>query len=73
MISEKEKYRDYFLKMKKYVKYAPILEEVNVPATNFSQFLTKSNSYALSIKKLKLIKDRIDEIFSEGIEEDKSE
>ena len=70
MISEKDKYRGYFIKMKKYVKYAPILEEINVPSSNFSQFLTQSNNYALSLKKLQMIKQRMDEIFSTEIEED---
>ena len=68
MIS-KERYRYYFLKWKKYVRYAPILDEIGIPRSNFSQFLSGTNNNAISVEKLQSVKNRMEELF-EGIEKE---
>ena len=59
----KEKYREYFLHWKQYVRFSAILDEIRIPRSNFSQFL-HGNDRALSIEKLELIKQRTEELFS---------
>lgn len=61
----KEWYRTYFQKWKKYVRYAPVLEDAGVPRANFSQFLNGSNTNALSVEKLEMIRKRMTEVFSD--------
>lgn len=65
----KDDYRVYFLYWKKYVRFAPILDELEIPRSNFSQFLRGSNSYALSPEKLEMIRNRMGQIFTDIQEE----
>ncbi|MBR3358586.1 MAG: hypothetical protein IKG46_12285 [Solobacterium sp.] len=62
-MNTKDEYRSYFLKWKKYVRYAPILDELDIQRTNFSQFLRGSNVNALSVQKLEMVKNRMKELF----------
>lgn len=61
----KEEYRLYFEKWRKYIRFAPILSETGIPKANFSQFLSGSNTNALSAEKLEMIKSKMEEIFGE--------
>ena len=70
-MTTKEEYRTYFLKWKKYIRYAPILDDLGIPKANFSQFVSGSNNNALSPQKLELIKDEIKRVFGEINQEDK--
>ena len=62
---QKEEYRQYFLKWKRYVRYAPIVEEVGLQKSNFSQFLSGSNLNAISAEKLEIIKQRMEHVFQD--------
>ena len=62
-MTEKNEYREYFLQWKKYVRYAPILDELGLPRANFSQFLSGSNMNAISVEKLEMVKAKMEEIF----------
>ena len=55
-MNTKEEYRAYFLKWKKYIRYAPILDALGIQRTNFSQFLSGSYLNSLSTEKLEKIK-----------------
>ena len=65
----KDEYRDYFLRWKKYVRYAPILDELNIPRSNFSQFINQTNQNALSLQKLEAIRSFMAEKFETMIQE----
>lgn len=54
----KQDYREKFKSWQKIIKFAPILESVGIPKTNFSQFMNgKDNS--LSIEKLTSISSAV--------------
>ena len=59
----KEKYRAYFLYWKQYIRFSMILDEISVPRSNFSQFI-HGNDNSLSLEKLRLIKQKTEELFS---------
>lgn len=69
---EKEEYRLFFNKWKRYVRYAPILDDLGIPKPNFSQFLSGSNSNALSLEKLEQIRQRMNDVFAELPEPNKN-
>ena len=58
----KDEFRSLFLEAKKYIKFFPILKELNIPQANFSHFL-KGWDYAMSYEKLyalyNAIQDRV--------------
>lgn len=61
---EKLRYQAFFSKCKKIIKFAPFLEELNIPKSNFSQFLNSSNLSAVSLTKLVLLFNRINKEIS---------
>lgn len=69
MIS-KDEYRNYFLKWKRYVRYAPIMEDLGLQKANFSQFLSGSNINAMSVEKLEQIKMYMEALFVGKMSED---
>jgi len=52
------------MKFKKYIRYAPIIEEAGMQRTNFSQFLG-GDDRALSVEKLEIIRQKLQEVLKD--------
>lgn len=64
----KEKYRIYFNDCKSYIRFLPILNKLNIPQSNFSNFLNGKNKNAMTVKRLKCIRKEIIKMSKDVIE-----
>ncbi len=71
MLKTKDDYRQFFIRFKRYVRYAPIITEVGMQRTNFSQFIHGDNK-ALSIEKLEVIRLKMQEVLKDIYSEEDS-
>ena len=59
MSSEKQELKEFFIKCKPYIRFLPILKELNIQQSNFSQFISGSNNNAISVDKLTEIRKKV--------------
>lgn len=55
----KQQYRDYFKRLQKYIKFTPLMEQLEIPRTLFSSFINGDDK-AMSIERLNYIKQQLD-------------
>lgn len=55
----KQQYREYFKKLQKYIKFTPIMEQLDIPRTLFSSFVN-GNDKAMSEQRLLVIKKELE-------------